>query len=307
MLQTLPLFFCDHYGFPLPLGHKFPLRKYRLLRDRLALDTRFTLTPATFAPREALLRIHTPEYVDNFLAGTLPPLHVRRIGLPWSSELVDRTLASVGATLLATKSALDCGFGGTLAGGTHHAFRDQGSGFCVFNDLAVSIDWTCSQGYVNRAAVIDLDVHQGDGTASIFSGDPNVFTFSLHGASNFPFRKQTSSLDIELPDAAADDLYLKKLRENLHQVWAFEPQIVFYQSGVDALQSDRLGRLSLTSAGLRERDRLVLEHTHHSGLPVVVVLGGGYSDPIELTVDAHENTFHIAADTYVARAERRPK
>jgi acetoin utilization deacetylase AcuC-like enzyme len=298
--HTLPVFFCDQYEFPLPRGHKFPLPKYRLLRERLATDPRFALTPATFATRDALLRVHTPEYVDSFLQGTIPPLAMRRIGFPWSKELVQRTLASVGGTLLATQSALEYGIGGSLAGGTHHAFRSEGSGFCVFNDVAVSIAWARTQKSITRAAVIDLDVHQGDGTAAIFSDDPGVFTFSLHGASNFPFRKQISSLDIELPDRADDDLYLNNLCAGLERVWAFEPEIVFFQSGVDALESDRLGRLSVTRNGLRERNRLVFEQTKRSALPVVVVLGGGYSEPIELTVDAHEDTFQTAASFYIA-------
>jgi acetoin utilization deacetylase AcuC-like enzyme len=208
-------------------------------------------------------------------------------------------MASAGGTLLATRAALACGFGGTLAGGTHHAFRGEGSGFCVFNDIAVAIASVRAEHALCRAAVIDLDVHQGDGTAAIFSGDPGVFTFSLHGASNFPFRKQISSLDLELPDGADDQLYLSKLRLGLEQVWAFQPEIVFFQSGVDALESDRLGRLGVTCDGLCERDRLVLEHTRRAGLPVVVVLGGGYSDPIELTVAAHAVTFQVAASIYV--------
>ncbi len=299
--KRIELFYSDHYHFPLPQGHKFPLQKYRRLRDRIAGDDRFLLAPAAFADREDLLRVHEADYVDAFLTGSISSLVMRRIGFPWSADLVHRTLASVGGTLLATQSALERGIAGTLAGGTHHAFRNEGSGFCVFNDLAVSIAWVRAHAGIKRAAVIDLDVHQGDGTASIFAGDANVFTFSMHGAANFPFRKQTSSLDIELPDGTDDSHYLEQLHRGLQRVWSFDPEIIFYQSGVDALRSDRLGRLSLTPSGLRERDRMVFESTFQRRIPVVITLGGGYSDPIDLTVDAHEQTFHAAADAYVGQ------
>jgi acetoin utilization deacetylase AcuC-like enzyme len=297
-LETLNLFYCDQYDFPLPSGHKFPLSKYGLLRHRLSSDPRFRLSPAAFASREALLRIHSPEYVDSFLKGTIPHLAMRRIGFPWSQALVNRTLASVGGTLLATESALLHGFGGNLAGGTHHAFAAEGSGFCVFNDIAIAIAWARSERRLRSAAVIDLDVHQGDGTAAIFAHDPNVFTLSIHAASNFPFRKQTSSLDLELPDDTCDPAYLSKLAWGLGQIWAFDPQLIVFQSGVDTLASDRLGRLSLTRNGLIERNRIVLSAAKERGVPVVITLGGGYSDPIELTVDAHADTFRAAADIY---------
>lgn len=296
--RTLQLFYCDHHHFPLPPGHKFPLSKYRLLRERIAQDPRFTLTASPFANTEDLLRVHAAEYVDAFLQGTISHLAMRRIGFPWSPELVNRTLASAGGTLMAAHAALTTGFGGNLAGGTHHAFRSEGSGFCVFNDMAVSIAYARAERRMTRAAVIDLDVHQGDGTAAIFSGDPGVFTLSIHGAGNFPFRKQMSSLDLELPDKADDQLYLDTLESGLRHVWEFGPELVFFQSGVDALESDRLGRLSVTRAGLLKRDRLVLEETKRRAIPVVVTLGGGYSEPVDLTVDAHQDTFLTAADVY---------
>ncbi len=300
--RPLPLFYCDHHHFPLPPGHKFPLTKYRLIRERLEPDTRFSLQSSSFASREALLRVHAEEYVDGFLAGTLPPQLMRRIGFPWSPELVGRTLASAGATLLATSAALDCGFGGTLAGGTHHAFRDEGAGFCVFNDLAVAIAAARSERGVVRAAVIDLDVHQGDGTAVIFEADPNVFTLSLHGAHNFPLRKQHSVLDVELPDGTSDEAYLLALRAALDRVWDFRPELVLFQSGVDALAADRLGRLSLSQDGLAQRDTVVMEQARNLSIPLVVTLGGGYSDPIEQTVAAHAQTFLKAAEVYMGKA-----
>jgi acetoin utilization deacetylase AcuC-like enzyme len=189
----------------------------------------------------------------------------------------------------------DICFAGGLAGGTHHAFRGEGSGFCVFNDIAIAILALREAGLARRAAVVDLDVHQGDGTAAIFEDDADVFTLSLHGANNFPFRKQRSSLDIELSDGTGDEEYLERLGPALCRVWEFEPEIVFYQSGVDGLATDRLGRLRLTHAGLGERDRMVFEALAERIIPAVLTLGGGYSEPIEETVNAHANTFKMAA------------
>jgi len=197
----------------------------------------------------------------------------------------------VGGTLRATDDALAHGWGGNLAGGTHHAFRSEGSGFCVFNDIAIAVRSTG-----RRAAIIDLDVHQGDGTASIFANDPNVFTLSIHASNNFPFRKQESKIDIALPDGTRDDAYLSALRAVLPQAFEFRPEIAFYQSGVDGLACDRLGRLALTHAGLLQRDLIVFDACRSYGVPCVVTLGGGYSDPIELTVAAHANTFRTAAE-----------
>ncbi len=310
-MAPLVLRYCDQHHFDLPSGHKFPLSKYRLLRERLSGDPRLKLQPSDLASREAVLRVHANEYVDGFLAGTLDAGIMRRIGFPWSPELVTRTLASAGGTLGATCSALETGFGGTLAGGTHHAFRERGSGFCVFNDLAIAIAWAREEARVKRAAVVDLDVHQGDGTAVIFSGNPNVFTLSLHGAQNFPFHKQTSSLDIELPDGTSDEAYLAALIPALQRVWKFSPQLLIYQAGVDALASDRLGRLSLTLDGLRQRDELVIGEAYRRGIPLVVTVGGGYSEPLEETVRASAQTFLAAAAIYcedsVPRVPFQPK
>lgn len=284
----MKLYSCDHHDIPLPPGHKFPLAKYRLLRERL--EPYFQIERAAPADAESICLAHDPAYVSAFLDGSLSPQIIRRIGFPWSPGLVARTLCSVGATLAATRTALETGFGGALAGGTHHAFYNEGAGFCVFNDIAVAIR---ANGL--RAAVIDLDVHQGDGTAAIFAGDPEVLTISLHDQNNFPFRKQLSSIDVAFPDDTGDDGYLEALRQVLPQAIDFGPHIIFYQSGVDALISDKLGLLALTPQGLQERDRLVFETVKRAGLPVVTVLGGGYSEPIQLTVDAHAVTFQTAA------------
>jgi len=285
------LFYTGHYNIALPEGHKFPHQKYGMVRSLLADEGRFQLQPAPLARPNVLELAHDPGYVSQFLAGTLPAAAVRRIGFPWSEMLVKRSLASVGGTLSAAVEALDTGWGVTLGGGTHHALRSEGAGFCVFNDIAVAIQYLRSIGRIRRAAIIDLDVHQGDGTAEIFSGEADVFTLSIHCRSNFPFRKQRSTLDINLPDKVADEEYLRCVDQVLPEVLAFQPDIIFYQSGVDALYSDALGHLSLTHAGLEERDLRVMQTAHLQGIPLVLTLGGGYSRPIELSVQAHVNTY----------------
>jgi acetoin utilization deacetylase AcuC-like enzyme len=300
------LFYTDHHQFPLPEGHKFPLPKYRLVRELLEASGLFDLRPAPLADVEAIERIHDPKYVRGFIEGTLPAAAMRRIGFPWSEELVRRTLASVGGTLAATRQALRSGFGGTLAGGTHHAFRSEGSGYCVFNDIAVAIEMLRSEGSASRFAVVDLDVHQGDGTAQIFEDDPDVLTLSMHGGKNFPFRKQRSKRDIELEDGTTDAEYLRHLEPALAAVIDFAPDFVFYQSGVDPLDSDRLGRLSVTMEGLAQRDRHVFETVQKLACPMVVTLGGGYSDPIERTAQAHAQTFQIAVEILNTRHSEVP-
>jgi len=241
---------------------------------------------------------HDPEYVDGFLNGTLTPQSIRRIGFPWSEGLVKRSLGSVGGTLAATEEALATGWGGNLAGGTHHAFASEGSGFCVFNDIAVAIQWLRSEGRITRAAVIDLDVHQGDGTAHIFENDPDVLTTSIHCRANFPFRKQRSKIDIELAEGTEDDEYLDAVSGLLVEVLAFKPEMIFYQSGVDTLRSDTLGRLNLSAEGLLRRDRMVMDQVRYNRIPFVITMGGGYSKPLELTALAHANTYRTAAEVF---------
>ena len=290
------LWYCDHHQIPLPPGHKFPMRKYRLLRDLLAADGVYALEPAPDADRAAIERVHDPDYVRGFFEGTIDARVMRRIGFPWSEALVRRTLASVGGTLAATADALATGLGGNLAGGTHHAFPGEGAGFCVFNDIAIAIRNTG-----RRAGVVDLDVHQGDGTALIFASDPEVLTLSMHSSSNFPFRKQQSRIDVELSDRTGDCEYLRRLAEVLPRVFDFKPEIIFYQSGVDALEGDKLGRLAMTHQGLKQRDHLVIEGCRSRGIPLVITLGGGYADPIERTAEAHANTFRMAAELMSVR------
>ena len=292
------LFYCDQYAIPLPAGHKFPMPKYRMLRDLLASDGCFRFEAAPVADPQIIELAHDAGYVHDFLNGALPEGAIRRIGFPWSQALVQRTLASVGGTLGATCDAFESRWGGNLAGGTHHAFRAEGSGFCVFNDIAVAIQWLRAKGRIQRAAVVDLDVHQGDGTTQIFEGDVDVLTLSFHAKSNFPFHKQHSKIDVEFEDGTGDPEYLNALEAVLPRVFAFQPQIIFYQSGVDPLASDTLGRLALSHAGLQERDRRVMAAAQSHGVPIVITLGGGYSRPIELTAEAHANTFRTASEIF---------
>lgn len=295
------LFYCDHHVIPLPAGHKFPIDKSRLVRESLARAEIFEFEPSPFASVEDIKRAHDPAYVDAFLSGTLSPAAYRRIGFPASEGLIKRTLASAGGTLAATKLALDEGWGGNLAGGTHHAFRAEGAGFCVFNDIAIAALWARENG-IARVAVIDLDVHQGDGTAEIFSNDPSVLTLSLHGKSNFPFRKQQSSIDVALEDNTGDDEYLRELDEVLPRVAGHGPEIIFYQAGVDGLASDVLGKLALTMDGLAQRDQMIFEFAAKLEAPLVIMQGGGYSKPIEVTAQAHANVYLAAARFYAKQS-----
>lgn len=295
------LYYCDHHEIPLPQGHKFPVQKYRMLRERLALDRRFVFEPAPVISALDLALAHDGVYVRTFLEGMLDPMIMRKIGFPWSEGLVRRTLSSVGGTLAAARYALQTGLGGTLAGGTHHAFRSEGAGFCVFNDLAVTILTLQRDRAIERAAVIDLDVHQGDGTAAIFPESRTVFTLSVHGANNFPFRKQKSRVDVELPDGTKDAEYLAAVKSALPAAFDFAPDLILYQAGVDPLVGDRLGKLAVSAAGLMERDRLVFTAARERRIPLVITLGGGYHEVIERTVEAHVNTFRTAMTVYGPR------
>lgn len=292
----LELFYTDHYELPLPDGHRFPKDKYRLLREELQRDSRFRFHAAPLADEAIVARAHDPEYVRQFREGSLTAAAMRKIGFPWSTGLVERTFASVGGTLAATESAYHTGFGGTLAGGTHHAFHAEGSGYCVFNDIAVAIAQVRERRWARRVAVLDLDVHQGDGTAAMCAGDEEVLTVSVHGKNNFPFRKQRSAIDIELEDGAGDEQYLASVMDVLPRIAGFAPEFVFYQSGVDALASDKLGKLNVSPEGMAARDRAVFGWVRARRVPVVVTMGGGYSNPIALTVAAHAATYRTAAE-----------
>jgi acetoin utilization deacetylase AcuC-like enzyme len=292
------IFSTDRYQITLPDGHKFPVLKYGMLRQIVENEALFAVEQAPLADTETVALAHDPAYVEEFTAGKLEPAAIRRIGLPWSQVLVQRAFASVGGTISASLQAMERGWGATLGGGTHHAFRSEGAGFCVFNDIAVAIQYLRQRKLIRRAAVIDLDVHQGDGTAEIFQDDPDVFTLSIHCQSNFPFRKKRSRLDVALPDGVEDAEYLQQLKEALPAALAFKPDIVFYQSGVDPLVSDVLGRLSLTHQGLIQRDMAVFESARSFGAPFVLTSGGGYSRPIELSAEAHANTYRTALQVF---------
>ena len=274
-------------------GHVFPIRKFEMVRDRLLAEG--TLAPAdVIEPQPAavadVLLVHTEDYVTRLRAGALTPREIRRLGLPWSKALVRRSFLATGGTLLAARWALESGVGSNLAGGTHHAFPDRGEGFCVLNDVAVAIRVLARDGIIRRAAVVDCDVHQGNGTATIFADDASVFTFSIHGAKNYPLFKARSSLDVELPDGTADGQYLEVLTRNLAPVFEHGPDIIFYLGGADPFVGDKLGRLALTMPGLRERDELVLRSCREQGVPVATVMSGGYAADINDTVEIHCGT-----------------
>lgn len=301
MIDHVPFFYPDIDDLPLPAGHRFPATKYRLLRDAIvdeAILPAGALAPSPLASREELLRAHAADYVDAVLDGTLAADIVRRIGLPWSPILARRSRLTVGGSLAAARSALEVGISGQLAGGTHHAHRTFGSGYCVFNDLAVAALTLLDEGLADRIAILDVDVHQGDGNAAILGPDARAFVVSLHGAKNFPFRRVPSDLDVELPDGTQDRAYLDALADAMPAIEAFRPDLVLYLSGVDPLREDRLGRLDLTHEGLAERDRFVFEYCRRRGWPVAIAIGGGYADPIADTVTAYANTFRVAREVF---------
>lgn len=282
----------DHFPMALPVRHRYPRNRFTLLRGHLSADDKpVPVMPAEPAPWPCLDLVHTPDYLRAVRHGRLTDRAMREIGLPWSPELVQRARAAVGGTLQAARDALRVGIGVVLGGGTHHAFADHGAGYCLFNDIAVAIRWLQAAGQIERAAILDLDVHQGNGTAEIFADDATVFTFSVHGAGNWPYRKSQSDWDIALPDGTGDAEYLSSIKPALEQIFEqSHPQLVFYQAGVDPLENDRLGRLAMSHEGLRRRDRLVVEFCAAAGCPLVVTMGGGYAVPIEDSVQAHAFT-----------------
>ncbi len=294
-------YFPDIAEMPVPPGHRFPASKYRLLREQVLREgilSSSQLRPSPPATRELILAAHSPVYVDSVIAGTLGADHIRRIGLPWSETLLHRSLATVGGALAAARSALRHGVSGQLAGGTHHAHRDFGAGFCVFNDLAVTAITLLAEAAITRIAVLDLDVHQGDGNAAILVGNPGVLVVSMQGERNFPFRRVPSDIDVELADNTGDKAYLEALADVLPAIEEYRPELLLYLSGADALAEDRLGRLALTHDGLAERDRLVLEMCRRRAIPVSIAIGGGYADPISASVTGYANTFRTAREVF---------
>ena len=297
----------------LPAGHRFPMGKYEILRQRLAAELpQLQLQLADPASDGELALVHTPAYVQAVVRGELSASAQREIGFPWSEGMVERARRSVGATVSAARQAMQQGIAANLAGGTHHAYADKGSGFCVFNDVAVAArllqtEVARQSKHVFQVAVIDLDVHQGNGTARIFRQDPSVFTLSMHGAKNFPFRKEQSDLDIDLPDGCTDGLYLSQLQAALAQLEArCSPDLVFYLAGADPHEGDRLGRLKLSFEGLQERDRMVFEWAWRKRVPLAMAMAGGYGKEIADTVQVQINTFSQALTAWERWQNQQP-
>ena len=300
-------YYADQFVLPLPAGHSFPMSKYRLLRERLHELPGLQMCPAEPASDGELALVHTPAYVSAVAEGTLSAALQREIGFPWSEAMVERARRSVGATIAAARAALATGVAANLAGGTHHASADKGGGYCVFNDAAVAArlmqaEWHRAHRQLLRVAIIDLDVHQGNGSAAIFSEDPTVFTLSIHGAKNFPFRKERSSIDVDLPDGCTDEPYLRALDDALAELWrrhaGAPPGLAFYLAGADPHEGDRLGRLKLTTAGLAERDRRVLAALRERAIPVALSMAGGYGRDIADTVQVHLGTLRCAFQSW---------
>ena len=290
-------FYSDHFVLPLPAGHRFPMSKYRLLRDAVSAEGNIELNEAPAATDTQILLAHAPRYLQAVIRGELSAKEQREIGFPWSPEMVERSRRSVGATLAACAAASVDGISVNLAGGTHHAYRERGSGFCVFNDAAIAAK-VLQKSKTPRAkiAIVDLDVHQGDGTAALFKDDPTIFTLSLHGERNYPFNKQQSSLDVPLIDGCQDAQYLEALGQALAQVrQRFEPQFVLYLAGADPHESDRRGRLKLTKAGMAERDLMVIRYAQEQRCPMAIMMAGGYSTEVNVIVDIHLQTVRLAA------------
>lgn len=306
----MKIFYCDHFVLPLPPAHRFPMRKYSLLRRRVSaspLGRYHSLVVPDAAADADLLRVHTPEYVRKVVSGALSDPEIRRIGFPWSRELVERSRRSVGGTLAACRAALEEGVAVNLAGGTHHAFADRGEGFCVFNDAAVAARAVQHDRSAGRVLIIDCDVHQGNGTASIFAGDPSVFTFSIHGANNYPFHKVPGDLDVSLPDGTGGTAYLKALATALDQALdRFPADLAIYLAGADPYEHDRFGRLALTVSDLRDRDRSVFTRLREARIPVAAVMSGGYAPEIDDIVQVHFNTVEAAARSATPTCEARP-
>lgn len=296
----MKIYYSDHRKVSLPAGHRFPMPKYDLLREQVKSSNLVplgNLIASQPASDEQILRVHSKDYLLRLINGEMTEREMRRIGFPWSEDLVARARLSVGGTISACRSAVINGISINLAGGTHHAHPEHGEGFCVFNDVAIAARAMQAEGVARKILVIDLDVHQGDGTAAIFAMDDSVFTFSIHGEKNFPYRKVPGDLDIGLADACGDDDYLFAVRNGLDQaIDSAHADLAIFIAGADPYEGDRLGRLSVTKAGLATRDRIVFETCQQLSIPVATVLGGGYANPVEDTVAIHLQTIGIAVD-----------
>jgi acetoin utilization deacetylase AcuC-like enzyme len=300
----MDVYYTGQFVLPLPEGHRFPMAKYQMLRDRLLAECPdIVLKTASAASNGMLALVHTPEYIHALTSGSIAAPAMREIGFPWSEAMVARARMSVGATIDACRSAFKSGLAANIAGGTHHSYAHKGSGFCVFNDSAVAARlmqavWSRERANVHQplqVAVIDLDVHQGNGTADIFQADTSVFTLSIHGAKNFPFKKETSDLDVELPDGCQDDAYLHALDLALDELERrFKPGLIIYLAGADPHEGDRLGRLKLSLDGLEARDRRVFDWAWQRRVPLAFSMAGGYGNDIKATIQVQMNTYHVA-------------
>jgi acetoin utilization deacetylase AcuC-like enzyme len=293
-------FYTDHFVLPLPDGHRFPMRKYALLREAVQALAPHSLHEAPAATNDQLLLAHDAAYVDRMSNGTLSEQEVRTIGFPWSPQMAERARRSTGATIAALSHAISHdSVGVNLAGGTHHAFRDHGEGFCCYNDAAVAARVAQRDHGVERLLICDLDVHQGNGTASILANDNSIFTFSMHGERNYPVRKQRSDLDVELPDGTTDEAYLAALHHHLPSIIdSFKPNAMIYLAGADPFEGDRLGRLKLTKSGLKVRDQFVLQTARDFGIPIAVTMAGGYAHDVTDIVDIHFTTVRTVFEVF---------
>jgi acetoin utilization deacetylase AcuC-like enzyme len=292
----------ERYVLPLPPGHRFPMSKYELLPQQLLYEG--TISESNlFSPEQPdirdILATHTPEYWEKLRNLSLSPQEIRRTGFPLSQDLIDREVLIMNGTIECTRFALQFGVSMNIAGGTHHAFTNRGEGFCLLNDQAIAANYLLNEGLAKKILIVDLDVHQGNGTAEIFRNESRVFTFSMHGANNYPLIKENSDLDIGLPDGVSDDFYLSTLDTNLkHLIDFLEPDFIFYQCGVDILKTDKLGKLSVSRVGCKQRDRLVLSLAKLNRIPVVASMGGGYSPDFRDIIEAHANTYRLAQDIF---------
>lgn len=295
------VFYSPYYFAEIGEGHVFPIKKFELVRERLIAEG--TLRADEIAEPEPaavddLLLVHTEDYITRLIAGELTAKEIRKLGLPWSESLVRRSLHAISGSINAARHSLVDGVSSNLAGGTHHAYPDRGEGFCVLNDVAVAIRVLQRDGLAKRFLIIDCDVHQGNGTAFIFKDSTEVFTFSMHGAKNYPLFKETSTLDIELDDKTSDDEFLQTLSEVLPRVITHDPDLIFYLAGADPYENDKLGRLSLSKDGLRKRDEMVLDFAKSYGVPIVTTLSGGYAEDISDTVEIHCNTIRAVKSIF---------
>lgn len=297
------IYYSDTFTLPLPESHRFPVAKYALLRQQVSAEGLGDLNIADAANDADLLRAHDRDYLRRMQTGAMTEREMRRIGFPWSPQLVERSRRSVGATIAACRAALaTTGFAASLAGGTHHAFAGHGEGYCVFNDSVIATRTMQADGRIRRAIIIDCDVHQGNGTAAILQHDDTIFAFSIHGARNYPFHKELSHLDIGLDDGTGDEAYLAALETGLHEaIERSRADLAIYLAGADPYEGDRLGRLKLTKAGLLARDRMVLQNCRDAGIPVAITMAGGYGRVISDTVEIHANTIRLAAQLNTKR------